>query len=142
MTRLYFFRLLGSMSVKAAHKTLVKLTPGVDFTNILCSAFMHANTKSTKIWIFDCIFPLLGSALVKALRKVLAKLTPQRERRERENNEKKSRQRLREQDMREKSRMKETENIIDINVTYINKNIIWNVNGTIFIGAVCIKRFD
>jgi len=30
-----FFAPLGSVRVKAAHKMLVKLTPGVNFTNLL-----------------------------------------------------------------------------------------------------------
>ena len=34
-----FFALSGSASVKAAHRTLMKLTPGVNFTNKLQSAF-------------------------------------------------------------------------------------------------------
>ncbi len=36
LTWLSFYAHSGSTSVKAVHRTLVKLTPGVDFTNILC----------------------------------------------------------------------------------------------------------
>jgi hypothetical protein len=35
-------------SVKAAHKMLVKLTPGVDSTKVLRAFFMHADPKSSK----------------------------------------------------------------------------------------------
>jgi len=40
--------LLGPTSVKGARKTLVKLTPGVNFTNILRKAFMRKDPKSAK----------------------------------------------------------------------------------------------
>jgi len=33
-----FFALLGSVSAKAVHRMLVKLTPGLNFINILCRA--------------------------------------------------------------------------------------------------------
>ncbi len=42
---------------------------GVDFTNVLQTAFMHADLKSAKRhrWL-ECLFALLGSACVKAVR--------------------------------------------------------------------------
>jgi len=56
---------------------LVKLTPGVDFTNILCTAFTCADPKSAKKDCqLDCLFALLGSGSIKAARKMLYKLTP------------------------------------------------------------------
>jgi hypothetical protein len=33
---------------KCAHKMLMKLTQGVNFTNILCAAFIHADPKCAK----------------------------------------------------------------------------------------------
>ncbi len=55
---------------------LMKFTPGVNFTNSLCSTFMGTDPKSVKktdsLTIF---FALLGSACVKALRKMLVKST-------------------------------------------------------------------
>jgi len=42
------FALLGSAHVKAARRSLMKLTPDVNFINTLCAAFTHADPKSTK----------------------------------------------------------------------------------------------
>jgi hypothetical protein len=54
----------------------VKLTTGVNFTNILPAAFALADPKSTKWhWWLDCLFLLLGSLFVKADRKMLVKFT-------------------------------------------------------------------
>ncbi len=36
------------MSVKAAHRTLMKLTPGLNFINILRKAFMRGSPKAYK----------------------------------------------------------------------------------------------
>jgi hypothetical protein len=45
----YLFALLGSSRVKAEHEMLMKLTPGgVNFTNVLCAAFMLVGPKSVK----------------------------------------------------------------------------------------------
>jgi len=44
----YLFTLLRSTGAKAAHRRLMKLTPGVDFINILRAAFMHADPNSAK----------------------------------------------------------------------------------------------
>ena len=48
----YLFTLSGSASVKAVHRTLMKLNLGVNFTNILCSTFIRKDTKSTKTVFF------------------------------------------------------------------------------------------
>jgi len=40
--------LLGPTSVKAAHKMLVKMTPGLNFINILLTAFTPADPRSVK----------------------------------------------------------------------------------------------
>jgi len=40
--------LLGPTSVKAARKTLVKLTPGVNFINVLRASVMLTDPKSVK----------------------------------------------------------------------------------------------
>ncbi len=54
---------------------LLKLRPGVIFTNILCKAFMYGDSKSAKKTdSLTVVFVLLGSAHVKALRKMLVKL--------------------------------------------------------------------
>jgi len=50
---------------------------GVNFTNILCKAFMCPDPKSTKRTDdLNVIFALFGSALLKAVHKMLVKLTP------------------------------------------------------------------
>ncbi len=43
-----FFRLSGSGGSKAAHKLLMKLTPGLNFINVLCTAFTHVDPECTK----------------------------------------------------------------------------------------------
>jgi len=69
--------LLGSVHVKASRKTLAKLTPGVNFANILCAALTLVDPKSVKrIDNLTVFFTLLGSAHVKASPKMLAKLAP------------------------------------------------------------------
>jgi len=69
---------LNSENQKASKKqSSEKLTPGLDFTYILCSAFTFADPKSAKN--IDCLtafFALLGSVQVKAAHKMLMKLTP------------------------------------------------------------------
>jgi len=40
--------LAKNISAKAARKMLMKLTTGVDFTNILSAAFKHPDPKSAK----------------------------------------------------------------------------------------------
>jgi hypothetical protein len=52
-------------------------TPGVNFTNILRTAFAHVDPKSVKrYWGFDWILTLLGATSVKAVRRTLMKLRP------------------------------------------------------------------
>jgi len=56
---------------------LMKLTPGVNFTNILGEAFISADHKRTKKdGRLDCLFVNLGSSCIRAARKLLMKLTP------------------------------------------------------------------
>jgi len=73
-----FYALWGSVSVKVVHKVLVKSTPGLNFINILRTAFTLVDPKSiTKIQLsHKYLFTLLGSASVKAVRRTLMKLSP------------------------------------------------------------------
>jgi len=43
-----FFALLGSTGVKATGRNLMNFTPGVDFTNVLRTAFTLVDPKSVK----------------------------------------------------------------------------------------------
>jgi len=56
---------------------LMKLTPGLNFINALCTAFKRKDPKSVKIQL-SCqyLFTLLGSTGAKAARRMLMKLTP------------------------------------------------------------------
>jgi len=55
----------------------MKLTSGVNFTNILCKAFTQADSKNAKKTDgLTVLFALLGSALVKTGLKELVKSTP------------------------------------------------------------------
>jgi len=57
---------------------LMKLTPGLNFINLLRTAFAHADPKSVKdTYDLTVFFMLLGSMIVKAVRKMLMKLTPE-----------------------------------------------------------------
>jgi len=62
---------------KAEHQMLIKLTPGVNFINILCSHFTCQDPQSVNIQS-SCqyLFTLLGSEGIKAAHKTLMKLTP------------------------------------------------------------------
>ncbi len=61
----------------ALHITLMKPTPGVNFFNILHTAFALVDPKSVKkIDNLTVFFTLLGSASVKAVRRTLMKLSP------------------------------------------------------------------
>jgi len=51
-----FFALSGSAGMKAACRTLVKLTPGLNFTNILWAAFTLKDPKSTKNTVKSSVF--------------------------------------------------------------------------------------
>ena len=68
---------LKEIGAKAACKMLVKLTPGVNFTNVLQAAFTSADPKSTKKTVkLSSFIALLGFAHVKAAHRMLVKLTP------------------------------------------------------------------
>jgi len=63
--------------VKKCSKLWVKLTPGVNFINILIKAFKQADHKSAKNTVkLSVSFTLLGSAHIKAACKMLVKLAP------------------------------------------------------------------
>ena len=63
--------------INAARTHQDKLTPGVNFTNILQAAFTPADSKSgKKLLNLNVFFALSGSAGVKATRRTLMKLTP------------------------------------------------------------------
>jgi len=71
-----FFALLESGYVKAAQKIMVKLTPGVNFINILLKAFTLADPKSAKkhsqiISLFLCFW-----GCVKAAHKHVGEIDP------------------------------------------------------------------
>jgi len=69
--------LLGSTSVKAVGRMLIKLSPGVDFTNIILAAFTSADPKrAKKAGKSSVSFAPLGSVHVKAAHKMLATSTP------------------------------------------------------------------
>jgi len=73
-----FFALLGSAHIKAARKMLVKLTPGVNFINVLRTAFTLVDPKRVKKIQLSHMYllTLAGSASVKAVRRTLMKLSP------------------------------------------------------------------
>jgi len=55
---------------------LMKLTPGVNFVNVLRAAFRRADSKSAKKTVkLSVFFALLGSAFEKAAQRTLMKLT-------------------------------------------------------------------
>ncbi len=73
-----FFALLGSVCSKVVLRMLMKLTPGVDFTNILRVAFMSTDPKSAnKTDSLTAFLCFLESACIKATLKMLVKLTPE-----------------------------------------------------------------
>jgi len=64
------------IGTKAAHKKLVKLATGVNFTNVLQADFRRADPKSAKKTVkLSSFFVLLGSASIKAACRMLVKLT-------------------------------------------------------------------
>jgi len=70
-----FFALLGYMGVKAAHIMLMKLTPGLNFTNIICAAFTPVAPISVRIQSsLQYLITLLGSMGAKAAHRMLVKL--------------------------------------------------------------------
>ncbi len=72
--------LLGATGVKAVCRTLIKLSPRVDFTNVLQAAFTPVDPLSVKryFWLNCSFFTLLGSMSVKAVLRKLMKLSPGR----------------------------------------------------------------
>ncbi len=63
----WILALLGATGVKAACRSMMKLTPSVDLNNILWGAFTPVDPKSVKrYWQFDWILMLLGATSVKA----------------------------------------------------------------------------
>jgi hypothetical protein len=62
--------LSGFLHIKAERRTLMKLSPGVNFTNILRAAFTQEDSKSAKdIDVLTVFFAILRSASVKVVRK-------------------------------------------------------------------------
>ena len=58
---------MGSVCVGAARKMFMKLTPGLNFINILWAAFTHTDPESVKNQLrYQYLFRLLGSAHTKA----------------------------------------------------------------------------
>jgi hypothetical protein len=56
---------------------LMKLTPGVNFINVLRTAFVLVDPESIKIQLsHQCLFTLSGPTSVKAVHRTLMKLTP------------------------------------------------------------------
>ena len=67
----------GSMVKDCA--AIMVCTSGVNFTNVLCAAFMLVDPKTVKkIENLTVFFTLLGSEGVKAVRRILMKLSPGR----------------------------------------------------------------
>ncbi len=62
---------------KSCENMLVKSTPGVNFTIILCTALALIDSKSVKITVsHHCPFMHFGSTRIKAVHRMLMKLTP------------------------------------------------------------------
>jgi hypothetical protein len=58
---------------------LMKLSPGVKFTNILCTAFALVDPERVKNTVKSSVsFMLLGSTSIKAVQRMLVKLSPDR----------------------------------------------------------------
>jgi len=69
--------LLEPTSLKAACKRLVKLTPGLNFINVLRRAFTLVGPKSVRFQSSgQYLFTLLGSMCSKAAHRTMMKLTP------------------------------------------------------------------
>jgi hypothetical protein len=55
----------------------MKLTPGVDFTNVLGAAFTKEDPINAKRhWWLDCLFALLGSSQLQAAHKHVGEIDP------------------------------------------------------------------
>jgi len=64
-------------TVGSTRVTVRMSTAGVNFINVLCTAFTLVDPKSVKkIGNLTVFFMLLGSARVKAVHRMLVKLTP------------------------------------------------------------------
>jgi len=62
---------------KGPHKTMMKLTRGLDFINVLRTAFTPVVPQSVRTQSsHQYLFTLLGPTSVKAVRRTLMKLTP------------------------------------------------------------------
>jgi len=76
----YVFTFLGSTRAKAVHRMLMKLTPGLNFINVLRTAFTLVDTERVIIQSNpQYLFMHLGSTCAKAVRRTLVKLTPDRQ---------------------------------------------------------------
>jgi len=62
------------MHVKAAHKMLVKSTPGVNFINVLFAAFTPVDLKSAKMAVKSSV--VLRHLELKAARKQVGEIEP------------------------------------------------------------------
>ncbi len=72
----YILALVKNLYKKWARIMLMKLTPGLNFINVLLTAFTLADPKSVKkIDNLTVFFTLLGSACVKAVHRTLMKLS-------------------------------------------------------------------
>ncbi len=72
---------MGSTLVKAVREILVKVSPGVNFINVLGAAFMctdpeSANKCDSLVSTQQCRFTLLGPTSVKAASKMMVKVSP------------------------------------------------------------------
>ena len=71
-----FIVLLGPALVKAALRTLMKLTPGLNFINVLRTAFSHVEPKSVKKTVKLSVFLRFRNLRAQKLRvNMLVKLT-------------------------------------------------------------------
>jgi len=56
----WIITLSWSVRVRAVHRTLMKLSPSVNFINILLPAFTLVDHKSVKKWQLNCYFYVFG----------------------------------------------------------------------------------
>ncbi len=65
------------MLFQKCHNLCKKVTPWVNFINVLCVAFTRADPESIKIHLScQCLFTLLAFVIVKGAHGTLMKLTP------------------------------------------------------------------
>ncbi len=69
-------RKMLSVRVKAVCITLMKLSPGVNFNNILRKLFTHVDPKSAKYSQVGSLFASLGSTRAKASHKHVDEIDP------------------------------------------------------------------